>query len=116
MELNTTDRIVSNAKSFQEMLIAAEAEDPLFAKVLLGNVTSASKTQGGAIIAGAITWASTHYGFGWSDDTVCIVSGAIIMLTGVVIHWAQVFTYRNTLPKDLPDLSKTAPTPTTPVV
>ena len=95
---NVTDKLVSNAQSFQQMLVAAESTDPVFAKALLGNVTSPTKTQGGALLMGAITWISAHYGLGWSVDTVTIVSGGIMYISGALLHWWQIYLYRNSLP------------------
>lgn len=117
----TTDRIVSGAQSFQEMLLAAESSDPIFAKALLGSVTSPTKTQGGALIAGVLTYISGHYGFGWSADTIGVVSGAITIAVGYIIHWWQIWMYRKTLPQPpqalppLPSLTDYKTHTTTPV-
>ena len=114
MTSNVTDKLVSNAQSFQQMLVAAESTDPVFAKALLGNVTSPTKTQGGALLVGAITFLSTHYGFGWSVDTVTIVSGAIMYIVGALLHWWQIWLYRTTLPIQRKSQSEFPPLPIPP--
>lgn len=105
---STTDTIVRDAQSFQTLLTTAESEDPIFAKALLGNVSSVTNSHFGAVIAGVITAVSTHYGFGWSVETVGVVSTIIMYIVREVIQWVQIFKYRRTLPviPPLPDLTK----------
>ena len=94
----TVDTIVRQAHSFRDLLNSAETADPVLAKALLGNATNYSTTRGGSIVVGAVSFISGHYGFGWDNDTVLLVSGGVALVADFVLHWWQLLSYRKTLP------------------
>lgn len=84
------DQIIADAKTLPGLIAAAQASDPALADAILGRATSATKTQGGAAVAGVVTWIAARYGFGWDAGTDEIVAGLITLGAGLAIHWAQV--------------------------
>jgi hypothetical protein len=105
----TKDQISRDAQSFQDMIALAKTADPAYANALLGNVTSAAKTQSGALVVFVVAVAASHYGFNWSADTVTIVAGILMWATGFVLHWWQVLRYRKSLPLTPVNTSAVAP-------
>lgn len=87
---NVRDQIIADARTLPGLIAVAQARDPVLANAILGRATSAAKTQGGAAVAGAVTWIAARYGLGWDAGIDEIVAGLITLVAGLAIHWTQV--------------------------
>jgi hypothetical protein len=80
------DQVIAGAKSAPDLIHRAEASDPALAKVLLAKGATSLKTPLGGALTLVVTWAVTHYGLGWDQDTVNMVSGMAALCVGYLIH------------------------------
>lgn len=73
------DIAIQDAKNLPDLIAKLEKIDPALAQQFSGKALLASRSPWGVLISAILGWLVTHYGLGWSDDTVAIVDGLIIL-------------------------------------
>lgn len=73
------DIAIQDAKNLPDLIAKLEKIDPTLAQQFSGKALLASRSPWGVLVSAILGWLVTHYGLGWSDDTVAIVDGLIIL-------------------------------------
>lgn len=81
------DQIVADAKSLPDLITKAQAYDPALAKQLVAKPLIASKTFWGVTITTLLTPIVARYGLGWDQNTVELVSGAVVVLVTAIMRY-----------------------------
>jgi hypothetical protein len=84
--MNVKDRLVSDARSLQDLIARAELADPVFAAALKGKALIASKSVWGTLATMGLSWAAGRYGLALDADAAAMVSGALVMITTTVMR------------------------------
>lgn len=78
------DQLVSDAKSLPDLLNKAQVLDPALFKTLTGGQ---NKNVWYPAVLSVVSWASTHWLFGWSPDVCAEIAGGILVAGSAVVHW-----------------------------
>ena len=73
------DEAIEEAKNLPDLITKFRQIDPALAQQLTGKALLASRSPWGVLLSAIVGWLVTHYGLGWSDDTVASVVGLIIL-------------------------------------
>jgi hypothetical protein len=89
-QLTLRDQMFKEAANADALLADAKEKDPIVYNLLAGKATNAAATQLGSVFVAGLSLVVTHYGFGWSDQTITFIAGTAAFVTGYAIHWIQV--------------------------
>lgn len=81
------DSAVAHAKSLPELIRYFQTVAPDLATAMNGKALIASKSPWGVLLSTGATWAVTHYGLGWDQDTTAMASGGVLMAASYVMRY-----------------------------